>query len=145
MGYVVKKDEAMFNVLSMLMKTVELGKAQDKIPVFLIPTVYGTGALVHRSAEGFLIHEKDSALCIDIRGSAMIYGSDKTENAHWLLFVNKGVLHRDQIARKYILPIDMDVIEEDGAIKTIFFTEDELRRGNAYNIYYEADLVLPQA
>lgn len=142
MEYVVKKDEV--KVLDLLMQVEEVGNSQDKIPVFIIPTVYGSGALVHRSAEQYLVHEKSSALSISIHANCLIYDSDREREADWFLFVNKGVLHRDKISRKYILPIDMEDISEDDAIKTIFFSKDELQRGAAYNIYYEADLCLPE-
>ena len=41
MEYVVKKDEV--KVLDLLMQVEEVGNSQDKIPVFIIPTVYGSG------------------------------------------------------------------------------------------------------
>lgn len=143
MEYVVKSDEVKVNVLDMLTQAEEVGKSQDKIPVFLIPTVYGTGALIHCSAENTLVHEKDSALRVDIQSNSLIYDEEKAHDAEWFLFVYKGVLHRDKVWRKYILPFDMEDIHEDGAIKAIFFSEEEMRRGNAYSIYYETDLCLP--
>ena len=142
MEYVVKKDEV--KVLDMLKQADEVGKSQNKIPVFLIPTVYGAGALIHHSAENALVHEKDSALRVDIQENSLVYDETKAYDAEWFLFVNKGVLHRDKMSKKYILPIDMEDVREDEAIKTIFFSTDELQRGAAYNIYFEADLCLPE-
>lgn len=151
---IVKAEDISIDVLAMLDEAEKAAKEQGKIPVFLIPTVYGKGALIKKEYEEYLIHEKGEALPVTLNDQGIIYeykslddiyGTADDVEPEWLLFVDKDTPHTiEKVYKCYVLPFKIEDIIKDGAIGGGAFTPDELKYGKAYSVICEADLCLPE-
>ena len=55
----IKVNEINIDVKAMLQEAESAAMRQEKIPVFLIDTIYGRGVLMNRNAEDFLLDERE--------------------------------------------------------------------------------------
>ena len=150
---IIKTDDIKIDVLAMLDEAEQAAKEQGKIPVFLIPTVYGNGALVKKEYEEYLIHEKGEALPVFMNDQGIIYeyksmddiyGTTEDIETEWLLFADQKTPHRiEEVGERYVLPYRKEDIIKEGAIDGGAFTPDELKYGKAFSVISEADLYLP--
>lgn len=149
---IIKTDDIKIDVLAMLNEAENAAKEQGKIPVFLIPTVYGKGALIKKEYEEYLVHEKGDALPVKLEEYGIVYDFKSFTDAYrsfddepdWLLFVDKDTPHTiDKLDKYYVLPFKVEDVIKDGAIGGGAFTPDELKYGKAYSVICEADLCLP--
>lgn len=99
---IIKTEEVNIDVLAMLDEAEKAAKEQGKIPVFLIPTVYGKGALIKKEYVEYLIHEKEDALPVTLNDQGItyeykslddIYGTVDDVDPDWLLFVDQKTPH----------------------------------------------------
>lgn len=157
---IVKAEDVNIDVPTMLDEAEKAAKEQGKIPVFLIPTVYGKGVLIKKEYEEYLIHEKGEALPVTLNDQGIIYeykslddiyGTSADDEPDWLLFVDKDTPFVDKDTPRtistdkcYVLPFKKEDIIKDGAIGGGAFTPDELKYGKAYSVICEADLRLPE-
>lgn len=134
-------NEINIDVAEMLSQAEQAAKEQDKIPVFLIDTIYGRCVLVNRSAEAHLLDEKDYALPVKLDGTNFLYDCTATV-ADWLLFPE---IPQDVYAESYILPIDLAEIIKNGEISGTAYTAEEIYLGRLLQFAKEnCDLSLPQ-
>lgn len=150
---IIKTEEVNIDVLAMLDEAEKAAKEQGKIPVFLIPTVYGKGALIKKEYVEYLIHEKEDALPVTLNDQGIIYeykslddiyGTVDDVDPDWLLFVDQKTPHTiEEVGERYVLPYRKEDIITAGAIGGSAFTPDELKYGKAFSVIAEADLYLP--
>ena len=69
---IIKTEDINIDVPTMLDEAEKAAKEQGKIPAFLIPTVYGKGALIKKEYEEYLIHEKGEALPVTLNDQVKV-------------------------------------------------------------------------
>lgn len=137
----IKVNEINIDVKAMLQEAESAAMRQEKIPVFLIDTIYGRGVLMNRNAEDFLLDEREFALPVKLDGTNFLYDCTATD-ADLLLFPE---IPQDINAESYILPIDLAEIIKNGEISGTAFTAEEIHLGKVIQFAKEnCDLTLPQ-